>query len=54
MTALVVVNDVAKREVKFTSDFLSKVKAEEKYLNVLQVDEDDRHNRTNQFHSHFS
>ena len=44
VTALIVLNDVAEKEVKFTLDFLPKAKAEKKYLNVLQVDEDDRHN----------
>ena len=51
MTALIALNDVAEKEVKFTLDFLPKAKAEEKYLNVLQVTEKGRHNRPNQCHS---
>jgi hypothetical protein len=51
---LKVVNDAAERGVKLASDFLPKAKVEEKYQNVLQVVENDRHSRPNQRHLHSS
>ena len=38
-----VVNDAAEREVRLASDYLSRTQIEEKYQNVLQVVEKDRH-----------